>query len=71
MKNECLVISKQTKNLGSTPNVVDVTRIASSYWILIVGDDDLIEENHFSELLNKLKELEIIKNISTSLLTHI
>ena len=58
MKNERLVISRQTKNLGSTPNVVDVTRIASSYWILIVGDDDLIEEKHFSELLNKLKELK-------------
>jgi glycosyltransferase involved in cell wall biosynthesis len=53
-----LTIKRQTSNIGSGKNVIDVTSLATGKWILIVGDDDEFIESNLIELLDQVKRLE-------------
>lgn len=48
----------QDENIGGNRNIIEVTRIASGRWILIIGDDDEIVVNQFKVLLKYLQELD-------------
>jgi glycosyltransferase involved in cell wall biosynthesis len=48
----------QLENIGATPNAFAVSNIATGRWILIVGDDDELDSNNFTNLLSLLEGSE-------------
>ena len=46
-----LKVVTQSQNIGATKNIVEVTRLATGKWILIMGDDDELITSAFSSLL--------------------
>ena len=48
----------QKDNIGGNRNIIEVTRLASGRWILIIGDDDEIDPVHFISLLEYLQNLD-------------
>lgn len=46
---------KQSKNIGSSLNILAVSKIATSPYILILGDDDQIIEQNLIELIKHIK----------------
>lgn len=51
----CVSLKTQSSNLGASRNVVDVCRLASGRWLLVVGDDDRLELNALEGVLQFLK----------------
>jgi len=51
-------IKKQSQNIGGANNQLAVTDLASSEWILLVGDDDIFIEENLIDLLKELPNLE-------------
>ena len=51
-------IKLQPKNIGGNRNLIDITSMARSEWILVMGDDDMIIEENLSKLLNLLPTLD-------------
>lgn len=44
-------VKTQLKNIGGSQNAIEVTKIASGRWILLIGDDDEIKAQNFDKLL--------------------
>lgn len=48
----------QSENVGSTRNIIAVTRLARGRWIHIVGDDDTLYAENYLKLLEVLRSAE-------------
>lgn len=48
----------QAKNIGATLNALEVVRLATGRWILIIGDDDELDPASFSKLLDVLRSAD-------------
>ncbi len=51
-------IKSHPKNIGGNRNLIDITSMASSKWILVVGDDDMMIPDGLSSLLKILPTLD-------------
>lgn len=51
-------IKSHPKNIGGNRNLIDITSMASSKWILVIGDDDMIVEEGLLKLLKVLPTLD-------------
>ena len=51
-------IKSHPKNIGGNRNLIDITSMASSKWILVVGDDDMMIKEGLSNLLGILPTLD-------------
>jgi glycosyltransferase involved in cell wall biosynthesis len=56
-------IKTLSKNIGANRNQIDVTAMASSKWILVVGDDDMMIKEGLSDLLAILPTLDEVDYI--------
>lgn len=54
-----LSVITQSKNIGATLNAIEVTKLATGRWILIVGDDDEFYCDGLRMLLSSLKEADV------------
>ena len=57
-KHPAFIIQQQDRNIGSDRNQIAVANLASSKWILVMGDDDLLVEANLINLLEELPSLE-------------
>ena len=57
-KHPAFIIQQQDRNKGGDRNQIAVANLASSKWILVMGDDDLIVEANLINLLEELPSLE-------------
>ena len=53
-----LKVVTQQENIGASNNVIEVTRLASGKWIIIIGDDDEIIAINFNKLICFLESAE-------------
>ena len=51
-------IKSHPKNIGGNRNLIDITSMASSKWLLVIGDDDMIVEKGLLKLLKILPTLD-------------
>lgn len=51
-------IKSHSQNIGGNKNLIDITSMARSKWILVVGDDDMIIEDGLAKLLDILPKLD-------------
>jgi glycosyltransferase involved in cell wall biosynthesis len=52
-----LKVVTQETNIGGNKNIIEVTRLASGKWILIIGDDDELITENLGQLLDFLKSV--------------
>jgi glycosyltransferase involved in cell wall biosynthesis len=57
-KHPSFIIQQQDRNIGADRNQIAVANLASSKWILVMGDDDLVVETNLINLLEELPSLE-------------